>query len=48
IYDTAPVQRIWRDANAAAQHPAFDLRRWGPPHAETLSAAVTAPREESA
>ncbi|WP_345984164.1 acyl-CoA dehydrogenase family protein [Streptomyces sp. DSS69] len=29
IYDDAPVQRIWRDANAAAQHPAFDLRRWG-------------------
>ncbi|MFF8471121.1 acyl-CoA dehydrogenase family protein [Streptomyces griseus] len=47
IYDTAPVQRIWRDANAAAQHPAFDLRRWGPPHAEALSAAVTAPPEAS-
>ncbi|MET9923553.1 MULTISPECIES: acyl-CoA dehydrogenase [unclassified Streptomyces] len=29
IYDDAPVQRIWRDANAAAQHPAFDLRRRG-------------------
>ncbi|MEV6859190.1 acyl-CoA dehydrogenase family protein [Streptomyces microflavus] len=29
IYDDAPVQRIWRDANAAAQHPTFDLRRWG-------------------
>lgn len=29
IYDDAPVQRIWRDVNAAAQHPAFDLRRWG-------------------
>lgn len=47
IYDTAPVQRIWRDANAAAQHPAFDLRRWGPPHAAARSAAVTAPREAS-
>ncbi|MFE7484550.1 acyl-CoA dehydrogenase family protein [Streptomyces sp. NPDC057552] len=29
IYDDSPVQRIWRDANTAAQHPAFDLRRWG-------------------
>lgn len=28
-YDDAPVQRIWRDANAAAQHPTFGLRRWG-------------------
>lgn len=48
IYDTAPVQRVWRDANAAARHPAFDLRRWGPPHAEALSAAVTTSRETSA
>ncbi|GGZ59459.1 oxidoreductase mmfh [Streptomyces inusitatus] len=31
IYDTDPLQRIWRDANAAAQHPTFDLTRWGPP-----------------
>ncbi|WP_274030782.1 acyl-CoA dehydrogenase family protein [Streptomyces sp. MMBL 11-1] len=48
IYDTAPVQRIWRDANAAAQHPAFDLRRWGPAHGEALSTAVTTPLEVSA
>ncbi|MFE6986477.1 acyl-CoA dehydrogenase family protein [Streptomyces griseus] len=52
IYDTAPVQRIWRDANAAAQHPTFDLRRWGPPHTAALSAAAsttsTTPRETSA
>ncbi|MFF8955566.1 acyl-CoA dehydrogenase family protein [Streptomyces sp. NPDC014894] len=31
IYDSDPMQRIWRDANAAAQHPTFDLTRWGPP-----------------
>ncbi|UCA48292.1 acyl-CoA dehydrogenase family protein [Streptomyces sp. WA6-1-16] len=54
IYDDAPLQRIWRDANAAAQHPTFDLRRWGPPHLEahtearSTTATATAPRETPA
>ncbi|MET8827653.1 acyl-CoA dehydrogenase family protein [Streptomyces sp. NPDC004610] len=38
VYDSAPLQRLWRDAHAAALHPTFDLTRWGGHYAAVAAA----------
>ncbi|MFE4665833.1 acyl-CoA dehydrogenase family protein [Streptomyces sp. NPDC056716] len=47
VYDSAPLQRVWRDAHAAALHPTFDLTRWGG-HYAAVVAAEGVPVEEMA
>ncbi|MCX5173455.1 acyl-CoA dehydrogenase family protein [Streptomyces antibioticus] len=38
VYDSSPLQRLWRDANTAALHPTFDLTRWGGHYAAVVAA----------
>ncbi|MFJ7242880.1 acyl-CoA dehydrogenase family protein [Streptomyces olivaceus] len=43
VYDSAPLQRLWRDANTAALHPTFDLTRWGGHYAAVAATPTEKP-----